>query len=80
MRKHMETFIIIFTALLFITLTSGIWLDYFANVRNENKQLKKDYALLEEKYFKLQREFSQLHKEKNKWVGEVVRLKEKESK
>ena len=76
----METFIIIFTALLFIALTSGVWLDYSANVRHENKQLKKDYTLLEDKYFKLQREFSQLHKEKNKWVGETVRLKEKESK
>ncbi len=80
MKKSMVIFIIIFVALFMIAFISTIWIDYYSNVRYENKKLKNEYSLLEEKYYKLQREFSQLYKEKNKWVGEVVRLKEKRRK
>lgn len=76
----MRTYMEIFIGLLIVIFLSAFWLDYYSNIRYENKKLKSDYALLEEKYFKLQREFSQVWKDKNKWIRETDRLKEKEGK
>ena len=75
----MRTYIDILIGLLIVAFLSAFWLDYHSNIRHENKKLKSEYALLEEKYYKLQREFSQVWKEKNKWIRETDRLKEREN-
>ena len=70
-------FIAVLALLVSMVASNAFWINYYENVQKTNRKLMTEASYWMGRYYDLRVEFSQLHKEKNKYVFEVVRLKQK---
>lgn len=60
-----------------ISFTTAFWLDYFAIQRQKIKKLEEEAKKMDQKICHQAREMNRLSKERNFWITETNRLREK---